>query len=905
MLTTQKLTFQVAGMMGLDTTGMPGGGGGFNLSSLGSLKNGWDTVSGLFGGGSAASGGLYANALTGSAAAGGLYAGASTGAAVGGLYGNALTGAATTASGGFMSAVGSAMPWIGAGLLVDNLLGLGITDGIVEGISSIFGGGKSDPRLNISTRGDAGQFSHESVRTGAFGAVGFSEGTKRSNDLFGSVEAEREWLASVAALDNLTAAAARTPEQLDAMTSAVQNMVITSGDAQGAIDQLAGRTAAATRVIDAELTQTLVDAGASAEQIAQRFATARNAVDLITAASDRLNLQFDANADGALRYADSLVQAYGSVESITAIQDAYYNAAFSDQERLQNQYDDVRSALNGLTDEAPRTVAELRALVEAQQLNGGASQQLAYDLMALAPALAETNAAVRRAIEQQYQDVLGRAPEAAGMDYWFDQVASGSMTLEHALRSIAASAEAAAFAAGDTAESIDLATAAREYERDALAAANRVQQERIRNLERETRAMMSAGSNIRQFVESLQNTAGAGLSPETAYQNAEESFLAAISTIYTSDDNALVQDTISGITGIAQQYLSAAEAYGASGSIYQQAQALVEGSLDDLASRLGSDELEDIDPQLQAMVDQLKSVATNTGLSGPLAKQVPLAQTFEEFFGGSGSQNYMYRQLGALAGIEAAIRETVAKDVEESTPEGRSLSVSQAAAALRGSGNSQLASLFSSSKSTAQHAGNLEYNLGGLLNGESRGLVDTVTARTIANALDFDESRYFTLNEDVAAAVARGEFASGLQHFVSHGLQEGRKFAKGGVFTNSIVSSPTLFDMGLMGESGDEAIMPLARHRNGSLGVRAELPPMPQFPALGQNDVLQVLQDVRRELVETRKQNQRLQEENNQHLAAANNQRGAAATQQIAATKEGNRMLKKLQDDSRLEAAKR
>ena len=81
--------------------------------------------------------------------------------------------------------------------------------------------------------------------------------------------------------------------------------------------------------------------------------------------------------------------------------------------------------------------------------------------------------------------------------------------------------------------------------------------------------------------------------------------------------------------------------------------------------------------------------------------------------------------------------------------------------------------------------------------------------------------------------------------------------------------------------------------------------PLPQFPALGQSDVLQVLQDVRRELVETRKQNQRLQEENNQHLAAANNQRGAAATQQIAATKEGNKMLKKLQDDSRLEAAKR
>ena len=50
-------------------------------------------------------------------------------------------------------------------------------------------------------------------------------------------------------------------------------------------------------------------------------------------------------------------------------------------------------------------------------------------------------------------------------------------------------------------------------------------------------------------------------------------------------------------------------------------------------------------------------------------------------------------------------------------------------------------------------------------------------------------------------------------------------FAKGGMFTNSIVSSPTLFKFaqgtGLMGEAGPEAIMPLKRDANGNLGVRA------------------------------------------------------------------------------------
>lgn len=50
-------------------------------------------------------------------------------------------------------------------------------------------------------------------------------------------------------------------------------------------------------------------------------------------------------------------------------------------------------------------------------------------------------------------------------------------------------------------------------------------------------------------------------------------------------------------------------------------------------------------------------------------------------------------------------------------------------------------------------------------------------------------------------------------------------FASGGTFTNSIVDSPTMFKFakgtGLMGEAGPEAIMPLRRGADGSLGVVA------------------------------------------------------------------------------------
>jgi lambda family phage tail tape measure protein len=52
-----------------------------------------------------------------------------------------------------------------------------------------------------------------------------------------------------------------------------------------------------------------------------------------------------------------------------------------------------------------------------------------------------------------------------------------------------------------------------------------------------------------------------------------------------------------------------------------------------------------------------------------------------------------------------------------------------------------------------------------------------------------------------------------------------KAFAKGGMFTNSIVNQPTMFKfaqgVGLMGEAGPEAIMPLKRDSSGNLGVRS------------------------------------------------------------------------------------
>jgi hypothetical protein len=72
---------------------------------------------------------------------------------------------------------------------------------------------------------------------------------------------------------------------------------------------------------------------------------------------------------------------------------------------------------------------------------------------------------------------------------------------------------------------------------------------------------------------------------------------------------------------------------------------------------------------------------------------------------------------------------------------------------------------------------------------------------------------------------ALGSFAANGAYF-ANGIAA---FANGGMFTNSVVSSPTLFKFadggamrtGVMGEAGPEAIMPLSRGSDGRLGVDA------------------------------------------------------------------------------------
>ncbi|MFY8164318.1 MAG: hypothetical protein ACOVKC_08790, partial [Brevundimonas sp.] len=99
------------------------------------------------------------------------------------------------------------------------------------------------------------------------------------------------------------------------------------------------------------------------------------------------------------------------------------------------------------------------------------------------------------------------------------------------------------------------------------------------------------------------------------------------------------------------------------------------------------------------------------------------------------------------------------------------------------------------------------------------------TASTAFNAANY-LARYgdvanWAANDTGAATIGDSVEARAAWHWANYGKNEGRTpYAKGGMFTNGIVSQPTGFDASVMGEDGPEAIMPLVNGPNG-LAVRS------------------------------------------------------------------------------------
>ncbi len=155
------------------------------------------------------------------------------------------------------------------------------------------------------------------------------------------------------------------------------------------------------------------------------------------------------------------------------------------------------------------------------------------------------------------------------------------------------------------------------------------------------------------------------------------------------------------------------------------------------------------------------------------------------------------------------------------------------AAGMAAAFNAEMARMRETFAGTGQDVATLERGISRGLNSAMRGAViegDSLSealrtlAQSMVNAAFNAAMRPVTNHVGGLVAQGVGALVDGILPF-----EKGAGFAQGRVMPfarGAVISGPTTFPMrrglGLMGEAGPEAIMPLIRGRDGELGVRAE-----------------------------------------------------------------------------------
>ncbi|TVU88315.1 EF-hand domain-containing protein [Vreelandella titanicae] len=1050
MAITRPITVQLATSMGFGGSGAGAqqGSGGFNM---GSLKSGWDTVSGLWGGGSAAS--TAATGYTGAL-------GTATSTGYGGALGSAVSGAAS-AGGGFMGAASAAAPWLAGGMLVDEVLGLGIVDGIVSGISGLFGGGKTPFSGRFGTTGSIGSGTFEHQDDGEFygqsalGYTGFlNQGTER---LQRAGTGSKDWAAELTTasveMDNLVASIAQTPEELEAMRSAVQGLQTSSRSAADIIDfALNERPRAALDALGGQFGEFVRGLSGGIAEVVQQAQLGQQAHTVLAGSMDRLNLQFNATSAGAYQAASNIAEYAGGVNQLTQLQDQYYQAYFSEAERAANLQADLAESLNAMGLALPANEAGFRALVEAQNQNTDSGARNYVQLLQLSGAfdqlqdmLGQTDTGVRSFTDElsAARDALATAEDQTRRAYEvfsnqaFDQQiellnlmgdAEGALALERE-RELATIDESLRptqeriWAIQDEITAQQNATAAaRNYQRELVSVRDQLNQQFAQN----------AG-----WLDQQQATSG---TPETNLATAQEQLARQLVLAENGD-----RDALQGITQYADRVLEANRAFNASSAAGQRIQEDVYAAIQALPESISAEQYlaEEIRDALQSVVisampsderlavelsreltrldtNQLTVAQVRTTLS-PLASDAEIGRLISQVDkNGDGiitEQELANQRLSGLAGgIGAALKpmfDGIDLDasglIDWNEFYGAFAGMASDAELQRifqkldtdGSGTiSRLEALNRSNEGTEDNTQSLEEQardqlreLNGLVSEMTRstdqfvGLNSTmVSLRDSINALGVAQADIARIEKERAAAEdlarkrldaerqksymtaeiakssqiieeARGNLSANqianldgfvhsnaaqgptaamdqsdwqrirdniqnnpnasldVKQYVTHlaatllreeNIKELNKIIDGS-HSSGLWNVP--FDGYVAELHRDEMVVPAQTagrlrdlpDRAPSMGAMS----LPSFPLLGNNDVLETLRDLKREVAELRRDSAQLQSESNKHLAAANNQRGAAAKGQIGAIERGNKMLKRMDDDKRLEAAKR
>lgn len=598
--------------LGMDASGPMKGGFGqlFGTGSgdgIGSLISGGRTLLGL---GSTA-------ATTGGAALSGGFMGAAATQSAGSLYGMAATGGVAQASlmSSITSGISAAMPWLAGGFAIDNILGLGITDGITKAISGLFGGSptKFSGRFGTTSTNDPSQymgsgkdgvFEHQDDGTNFYGqsALGYTgfldrgtERLQRAGVGEGKNWAEELTNASVQ-MDNLVASIASSPAELEAMRSAVQGLEASSGNAAELIEfALNERPRAALEALGGTFGEFVRGLSGNLEEVVQQAQFGQQAYSALAGSMQRLNLQFDAAGAGAYGAASNIATLVGGTENLSTLLTGYYDAFHTEEEKFENLASDLSGTFSEMGRELPTTREGVRSVVESLQLMGEAGQEQLATILQLNQPLNQYITALeeqRRAAEgstgaiEDNSDAL-RAQEA---------IARERESLERQLLGLL----------GDETElrrrdlaAIDESNRSLQQriwyindENDVVTEAMRRQEERNQAIERESTAMAQArqqlasfGVTINDWLNNLQGTEQGLGTPADQLAATSQAFEEQYAKALAGDQAAL-----GSITQYADRFIEAQKGWSASGDQTVSTIDRVSGMLEALPEKLSAEQ---------------------------------------------------------------------------------------------------------------------------------------------------------------------------------------------------------------------------------------------------------------------------------------------------------------------------
>lgn len=149
-----------------------------------------------------------------------------------------------------------------------------------------------------------------------------------------------------------------------------------------------------------------------AASLTQRFAAVVDGVSQFMAAVEAM--PFEQLKDLSFDAAAGLVQLSGGVESLVAAHEAYYQAIYTEAERLEQQRQDVERSLGKLNMTMPQTQEQYRSLVESLDLNTEAGREAYTTLISLAPAWSAVNEQMARAAQEASSAALAVSKLADG-----------------------------------------------------------------------------------------------------------------------------------------------------------------------------------------------------------------------------------------------------------------------------------------------------------------------------------------------------------------------------------------------------------------------------------------------------------------------------------------------------------